>query len=118
MGFFDELFQRLFGKSKPAPTAEPSGGPVPSAPSPPSPPAAPRTRPTTPKLDAADFLPIGRKELKESAEKVTRWGPWFGRRDLIPPADDPRTKLIDRALVTNGLLTPEQLVEIHQVGAE
>src|SRR5262249_50746130 len=28
------------------------------------------------------------------------------------------TKLIDRALVTHGLLTPEQLDEIHKVGAE
>ncbi len=47
------------------------------------------------------------------------WGsPWFGRRDLIPPADDDRTKLIDRALVTHGLLSPEQLAEIHRVGAE
>jgi RNA-directed DNA polymerase len=43
---------------------------------------------------------------------------WFGRRDLIPPPDDPRTKMIDRGLVTQGLLTPEQLVEIHTVGAE
>src|SRR5262249_59107750 len=57
-------------------------------------------------------------ELKDAAQKVQLWGPWFGRRDLIPPADDPRTKLIDRALVTHGLLTPEQLVDIHRVGDE
>src|SRR6185437_3508594 len=44
--------------------------------------------------------------------------PWFGRRDMIPPADDPRTLLIDRAMVTQGLITPEQLAEIHAVGAE
>ena len=42
---------------------------------------------------------------------------WFGRRDLIPPADDPRTNLIDRAMVTHGLLSPAQLHEIHDVGA-
>jgi RNA-directed DNA polymerase len=69
-------------------------------------------------LDAGDFLPIGGKELKESAQEVVRGGAWFGRRDLIPPADDLRTKLIDRAMVANGLLTPEQLVEIHRVGTE
>src|SRR5262249_50318908 len=69
-------------------------------------------------LDAGDFLPISRQELKEEAGTIRSWGVWFGRRDLIPPADDKRTKLIDRALVTNGLLTPEQLTEIHQVGAE
>jgi retron-type reverse transcriptase len=69
-------------------------------------------------LNAGDFLPIGGKELKESAEQVVRGGAWFGRRDLIPPAEDLRTQLIDRAMVANGLLTPEQLVEIHRVGAE
>jgi len=41
---------------------------------------------------------------------------WFGRRDVIPPISDPRTALIDRAMVGQGLLTPEQLVEIHGVG--
>ena len=44
--------------------------------------------------------------------------PWFGRRDLLPPASDERTALIDRGMVGLGLLTPEQLVEIHEVGAQ
>jgi retron-type reverse transcriptase len=43
---------------------------------------------------------------------------WFGRRDLIPPVSDPRTKLIDRGLLTQGLLTAEELAEMHQVGDE
>jgi retron-type reverse transcriptase len=80
--------------------------------------ASKTARPRTLNLDAADFLPIARADLKEQAQKIERWGPWFGRRDLIPPAEDPRTKLIDRGLVSNGLLSPEQLVEIHAVGAE
>ncbi len=87
-----------------------------------SPPPAPKPAPPpgrTLGLEAADFLPIGRQELRQSAGQVTTWGnPWFGRRDLIPPADDPRTNLIDRALITHGLLTPEQLAEIHNVGAQ
>jgi retron-type reverse transcriptase len=86
------------------------------------PPAAPRPerKPVSLGLDAGHFLPISRQELTDAAKKLGRlWsGPWFGRRDLIPPADDERTLLIDRALVTNGLLTPEQLAEIHRVGAE
>jgi retron-type reverse transcriptase len=70
-------------------------------------------------LEASEFLPIARQELAEAARDNPAWGnPWFGRRDVIPPADDERTKLIDRGLVTQGLLTPEELVEIHQVGAE
>ncbi|MDX1947707.1 MAG: reverse transcriptase domain-containing protein [Pirellulaceae bacterium] len=86
-----------------------------STPPPPSPPRQPQTL----GLDAAQFLPISRDELLAAAQKINLWGsPWFGRRDLIPPAEDERTKLIDRALVSNGLLSPEQLAEIHRVGAE
>jgi RNA-directed DNA polymerase len=69
-------------------------------------------------LDAGDFLPITRDEMKAAVASGPRLlgGLWFGRRDRIPPLDDERTRLIDRALVTHGLLTPEQLVEIHRVG--
>ncbi len=84
-----------------------------------SPPRRAPPRAGTLHLDAGDFLPISRQELKKGAERSPGWGnPWFGRRDLIPPADDERTKLIDRGLVTQGFLSPEQLVEIHEVGAE
>ncbi len=69
-------------------------------------------------LDAAAFLPITREEIKDAARGTNLLANlWFGRRDLIPPADDPRTKLIDRALVTHGLLSPEQLIAINDVGA-
>jgi RNA-directed DNA polymerase len=84
----------------------------------PSPPPAPARPGRSLDLNAGDFLPIVRDELKEAAKEVRLGGAWFGRRDRIPPADDLRTKLIDRALVTQGLLAPEQLAEIHQVGAE
>lgn len=42
----------------------------------------------------------------------------FGRQSIIPPSTDPRTQLIDRALVSHGLLSPEELAEIHRVGEE
>jgi retron-type reverse transcriptase len=109
------------------PAPLPPGTPPPPPPAwapPPRPAKAPVQKPAPARgrtlgLEAADFLPIGQKELHESAEKVRLGGnPWFGRRDLIPPADDPRTRLIDRAMISNGLLTPEQLAEIHKVGAE
>jgi retron-type reverse transcriptase len=89
---------------------------VPRAPAPPSIPHVMKL-----KLDAADFLPVTREEVLEAGRQQGRgWfsNVWFGRRDLIPPPDDPRTKMVDRGLVTNGLLTPEQLVEIHTIGAE
>jgi RNA-directed DNA polymerase len=115
MSFFDWLKKLFPPPSESLPQAEPrpetparSDPPVP----PPSPPPAARDP------NVGDFLPIARDELKEAAKEVRFGGAWFGRRDLIPPADDLRTKLIDRALVTQGLLTPEQLIDIHRVGAE
>src|SRR5262245_846107 len=85
---------------------------------------APRPKPPTPstlQLGSADFLPIPRDEMVDEAKAVGRalWSnPWFGRRDLIPPADDARTLLIDKGMVGEGILTPKELVEIHEVGAE
>lgn len=98
------------------PTPPPAPAPAPPAAKPT--PAGVGPPPTGMDLNAADFLPIARDELAEAAKNVRRGGAWFGLRDLIPPADDPRTKLIDRAMVTHGLLSPEQLIEIHRVGAE
>jgi retron-type reverse transcriptase len=78
------------------------------------------TPPTSDPYAATDFLPITRAEIAEAAAGgallKNLWA--TGRRDIIPPADDPRTQVIDRALVTHGLLTPEELAEIHRVGDE
>jgi retron-type reverse transcriptase len=69
-------------------------------------------------FDASAYLPITREEIKKAARGTDLFrNAWFGRRDLIPPADDPRTNLIDRAMVTHGLLAPEELHAIHEVGA-
>src|SRR3974390_2798434 len=72
-------------------------------------------------LDPGQFAPLTSDQVRRRA----RWqmgslfrNPWFGRRDLIPPVSDDRTALIDRGMVGVGLLTPEQLVEIHEVGAQ
>ncbi|OAI47943.1 DNA polymerase [Planctomycetaceae bacterium SCGC AG-212-F19] len=122
MGLFDWLFGRPGAKQPPAPAPAPQAAASAAAPGAAKPQTTetkgPKPQPAkAPNLSASDFLPITRIDLKESAEQIERWGPWFGRRDLIPPADNPRTKLIDRGLVTQGLMTPEQLVEIHEVGA-
>jgi hypothetical protein len=71
-------------------------------------------------LQPGDFLPIDRDNLLKQGEEVRRttaWM-WFGRRDIIPPVSDPRTKLIDRGMLTQGLLSAEELAEMHQVGDE
>ena len=42
----------------------------------------------------------------------------FGRRDRITSPADPRTKLIDQAMVGQGLIQPEELVRIHDIGQQ
>jgi hypothetical protein len=103
----------------PAPdTAWPPG--VPAQPAAPAPPAPRVAQPRTLDLDlsASAFAPISDAEAKRLAGGLgSPWAsPWFGRRDRIPPADDPRTTVIDRAMVGQGLITPDELVEIHRVG--
>lgn len=69
-------------------------------------------------LDASQFTPISGRAAVAAAKGVSDLGtnPWWGRLDTIPPATDGRTLLIDRSLVAHGLLTPEDLVEIHKIG--
>jgi len=87
-------------------------------------PSAPRRQQKAPRklnLDPGQFAPLTGGQIKARA-LLTGGGflrnPWFGRRDLIPPVSDARTALVDRGMVGVGLLTPEQLVEIHEVGAQ
>ncbi|QEL17117.1 reverse transcriptase family protein [Limnoglobus roseus] len=131
MGFWDFL-PKLF-KPVPSESPPPSPSPIPAepvaetfVPVPPmpvaEPPAAPPPGPiaVAPPPAAPSFLPITRDDLLKQGEEVRRTTGWmfFGRRDLIPPTSDPRTLLIDRGMVTQGLLTPDELAEMHRVGDE
>jgi RNA-directed DNA polymerase len=123
MGLFDWMFRR--GRkaepessvplpiSPPPPPVEPPGSTAPKA-------APPPAEATGDPYAATEFLPVSRQEIVDAAKKgdllSTRFE--FGRQSVIPPVSDPRTLLIDRALVTHGLLSPEELNEIHQVGEE
>jgi retron-type reverse transcriptase len=117
-GLVGRILGKIFG-GRPAPgTNAPPGSPTQTPPAD-RPAGQPGRRPAALGLDAGHYLPISRRELKDAAQRTRLWAsPWFGRRDLIPPAHDPRTELIDRALVTQGLLTPQQLDEIHRVGEQ
>jgi RNA-directed DNA polymerase len=129
MSHFDRLFEQLYPEGKaPAEEAAPEQAALPTAgksrkrkveeaPPPPPLPPPPVPDPSQP-LDASHFLPIEHSDFRQQARKLRRSWEWFGQRDRIPPAADPRTSLVDRALVTNGLLTPEQLAAIHHVGDE
>ena len=75
--------------------------------------------PPPPAYDSSDFLPISRKDVLDAANSSRTFrNAWVGRRDRIPDAADPTTKLIDRQMVSQGFITPEQLAEMHTVGAE
>ena len=101
----------------PPPIPAAAGGPRPAQP-PPLRPAPSRS--TALNLDAGQFTPVSAEEAKKQARGI-QWN-WasvnYDRRDQIPAPTHPRTLLIDRALVAQGLLTPEQLVEIHDAGAK
>lgn len=124
MGLFDWLRQVLGGSSERRMPAQPR----PSAPVQPARGTAPAVRPQPKRpeprrlnLDAAQFTPLSDEDVKSRAKGMGRplWtNPWFGRRDLIPPTSDARTLLIDRGMVGHGLITPEELAEIHKVGEE
>lgn len=110
MGFFDWL-KSLFGA---APAREVKL-PPPKLPSLPPPPKKPV--PPPPPETSYEFEPISRSELRKQADAPdVRSAAFRWNTGVIPPKDDPRVKLIDRAMVTRGLLTSDQLTEIHRIG--
>lgn len=121
MGFWRHLFETLFGprvwRSREG-EAAPQGRPFEVPPARPA--SAKPGGSRTLQLDAGQYTPLSAEEAKRQAKGI-RWN-WasvnFDRRDVIPPAGDARTDLIDRAMVGQGLITPEQLKEIHEAGAQ
>ncbi|MES2708800.1 MAG: reverse transcriptase family protein [Verrucomicrobiota bacterium] len=100
----------------PGPTTSPAARPASGTPSRPR-----RPDKTLDGLDSGVFAPLSDAEIKRRAKSHGLGGSWFqmlGMRGRIPPVTDERTLLIDRALVAHGLLSPEELVKIHETGAE
>jgi retron-type reverse transcriptase len=123
------LFDWLFRKSRKVeqeplvpvmPSNTSSEASAPSSPPPPPKAAAPQPEASGDAYSATEFLPVTRKEIADAAKKgnLLSTAFQFGRQSIIPPVSDPRTQLIDRAMVTHGLLTPEELNEIHRIGEE
>lgn len=69
------------------------------------------------RYQANEILGLSMAEVRKRALKIDPFRtPWIGRVDTIPPQTDERTALIDRGLILRGLLSKEQLDEIHRVG--
>lgn len=67
--------------------------------------------------EAHDILGLSPEETRKRSLKIKPYATaWIGRVDTIPPQSDERTALIDRGLILRGLLTQDQLREIHRVG--
>ena len=129
MGIWDKL-KRAFGLGRAAPTGAPDAPDAPAHPAgPAAPPAAPGL-PATPaapaapaaatgmaRYQASEILGLSMAEVRKRSLKIDPYRtPWIGRTDTIPPQSDERTALIDRGLILRGLLTREQLDEIHRIG--
>lgn len=70
--------------------------------------------------DAQQFAPLSHAEFSEQAGEIGRGvltAGWF-MRDRIPPKGDPRSELIERAMVGQGITSPAELEELHTLGAE
>ena len=66
---------------------------------------------------ADEILGLSPAEFRKRALRIHPYRTaWIGRVDTIPPQTDERTALIDRGLILRGLLTKEQLDEIHRIG--
>jgi RNA-directed DNA polymerase len=91
---------------------------APARPAAAAPPTSSPSSPARSPVDASQFLPLSNAEAASRAKQsaTLRSNPWWGRLDTIPPASDDRTNLIDRTLVAYGFFTPDQLVEIHEIG--
>jgi retron-type reverse transcriptase len=77
---------------------------------------APYRTPVNP-FNAPGILGLTPDEMRRRALKINPYRTaWIGRTDTIPPQNDERTALIDRGLILRGLLTEQQIAEIHQVG--
>ncbi len=138
MGFFDKILRLFFGPPPapptPTPTSRPSAPPAPF--NPPNIPSATPPRPAPPKtpanttlnLDASRFAPLAGSDIKSQLRGLgsDSWSifrtmegtdnTWWGNRSVILPSSDPRTTFIDRGMVGQGLITADELVEIHRVG--
>lgn len=107
MGLWD-FVKKLFGAEAPAPADEGAAGASPG----PGATAGPEASYAPP-----DILGLSADAHRRRALATRPWqSAWAGRFDVIPPASDEHTALVDRGLVLAGKATQAELDELHRIG--
>lgn len=67
-------------------------------------------------LDTDKFAPITIDEALSATSNTDWMSAYFDSRGVIPPANLPRIAVIDRTMVGMGLISDQELAEIHDIG--
>lgn len=80
-------------------------------------PAAPQTKPLS-GLEVDKFAPLTAKEALGETKTADWKSAYYDSLHVIPPDDLPRIRVIDGTMVGLGLISSEELAQIHEVGRE
>ncbi len=69
-------------------------------------------------LDTEKFAPISTAEALSATSGANWQSAYFDSRSVIPPGDLPRIQVIDRTMVGMGLISSQELAEIHEIGRQ
>ncbi len=67
-------------------------------------------------LNTDKFAPISIDEALSATAKTDWQSAYFDSRGVIPPANLPRIQVIDRTMVGMGLISEQELAQIHEIG--
>lgn len=67
-------------------------------------------------FDTAKFQPLTTSEALDATDSENWRNAYLDPLNVIPPEDLPRIQVIDRTMVGYGLITAEELAEIHEIG--
>jgi retron-type reverse transcriptase len=121
VSLWDKL-KSLFNGASPAPAPTPSPAPAPSpapraAPQEPAPQARAGARSADP-FEGGDVANLSLADVKRAGDVLRARTTWDWRTDAIPPRTDPRTALVERAMVLRGAADEGELVTLHAIGDE
>lgn len=69
-------------------------------------------------LDTDRFAPLSNEEALAQTRTADWRSAYYDSMAIIPPADLPRIQVIDRTMVGMGLISSEELAEIHEINRQ